>query len=367
LFKLLFYLTILIAFSCHPLVTRFNEIEDAIYYEDLTPSSEIFSDSLKVMTWNIRFSGGRIPWFGDSCGDRVLLTENEIMTNLNNIINFINLENPDILLLQEIDISSKRSVYLDQIQYIINNTSFNFASYASMWKTDLIPMNGLGKVDVGNAILSKWPITDASRIQLSLRTDQDPVTQYFYLRRNMLKVKIDIPIDDFYVLNIHATAFATDNTKQKHIDEYYNQLNLENELGHLFVSGGDLNSIPPDAQKYDYCEFDQCEEELFHTINDIEGPHREGSYFNNFDGELSLLNPLYMKFYPAINTNVKNDNIHFTHSQWNNNSENEIYWDRKLDYLFTNIADWSETGKTHQEAFLLSDHAPISAIIYFNQ
>ena len=48
-------------------VTTFNDIEDAIYYE----ASEIKNapteiDSLKIMTWNIRYGAARIPWFEDS-------------------------------------------------------------------------------------------------------------------------------------------------------------------------------------------------------------------------------------------------------------------------------------------------------------
>ena len=86
------------------------------------------------------------------------MTETETKNNLDSIVNFINQQNPDIILIQEIDISSKRSAYVDQVQYILDNTSFNYGVYASMWDADLIPSDGLGAVDVGNAIFSKWKI-----------------------------------------------------------------------------------------------------------------------------------------------------------------------------------------------------------------
>ena len=44
----------------------------------------VFNDTLKVMTWNIRFGAARIPWFGDSCGDRVIMSENEDKEILDN-------------------------------------------------------------------------------------------------------------------------------------------------------------------------------------------------------------------------------------------------------------------------------------------
>ena len=286
------------------------------------------------------------------------------------IIDFINFENPDILLLQEVDVSSKRTGYIDQVQWLLDNSdSLNYGVYASMWQADFIPSDGLGKVDAGNAILSKWPIEDAERIQLPLRGDQDGLTQYFYLRRNILKSKINISDDEeFYALCTHTTAFATDDTKQKHIDAFYEVLESFGD-DEIFVAGGDLNAIPPNATISDFCLLDICNNESFHTVAD--GPHKEGSYFNNFTGELNLIQPFYenSNFYSAIPQYEKNQSINFTHSTWNTNYESsdldEDYWDRKLDYIFTNFADGFIVGegKTHQNVNQLSDHAPVSATL----
>ena len=360
------YLAIIFLISCRALVTTFDDIQDAVTFTAASKTDEPTSvDNLKVMTWNIRFGAARIPWFGDSCGDRVLMTEAEVATNMDSIVLFINSELPDILLIQEIDLSSKRSAYMNQVQYILDNTYFNYGVYASNWDVEIIPSDGLGKVDMGNAILSRWKITDAERIQLPLRTDQDDLTQYFYLRRNILKAKIELPIiEDFYVVDIHATAFATDDTKQKHISKYKEVLDELNNQGAVFVTGGDLNSIPPGADSTDFCLEDICSGESFHTETDV-GPHREGSYFNNFTGEPDLVQPFYV-YHPAIDSISTRDQIHFTHSPWNTNYTNNNYWDRKLDYLFTNLTDGFSHGTTHQEAHQLSDHAPVSATLNFS-
>ena len=352
-------------------MTTFDDIENAIYYEDSTQDKADYHGSLKVMTWNIRFGAARIPWFEDSCGDRVLMTESDVTANMDSIISFINTELPDILLVQEIDISSKRSAYMNQVQYILNNTYFNYGVYASMWDAEIIPSYGLGKVNVGNAILSRWKITDAERIKLPLRTDQEDLTQYFYLRRNILKAKIVLPIkEDFYVVDIHATAFATDDTKQKHIDKYKEVLDKLNDQGAIFVTGGDLNSIPSGADSTDFCIEDICSGESFHTDTDG-GPHREGSYFNNFISEADLVQPFYDDYHPAIDLISTKDPIHFTHSPWITSSDSTgfidiDFWDRKLDYLFTNILDGFSNGTTHQAAHQFSDHAPLSATLNFS-
>jgi len=367
------YLAVVVLFSCRSLVTTFEDVESAIYYEDTSQESAEFNDTLKVMTWNIRFGAGRIPFFGDSCGDRVLMTKGETEGYLNSIVAYIKSTEPDILLLQEVDISSKRSAYVNQLQYILDRTHLNYGAYASMWNVEIVASDGLGKVDAGNAILSRWEITDAERIKLPLRTDQDDLTQYFYLRRNILKAKINIDELDttLYAVNIHATAFAKDDTKQKHIDEYVNVLNGIEENDDIFISGGDLNALTPWASKRDFCEDDKCSDDVCdgnYNTNTV----YEGSYFEFIPNEINLLRPLY-NFNPAIDSvSLQQDDLSLinTHSPWNTNANNTgfsdvDYWDRKLDYLFTNFEDGFINGTTHQDAHELSDHAPVSATLVF--
>ena len=360
------WLVVVILFSCRSLVTTYEDVESAIYYADASQESAEFNDTLKVMTWNIRFGAGRIPFFGDSCGDRVLMTKAETKGYLDSIVSYINLTLPDILLLQEVDVSSKRSAYVNQLQYILDGTHLNYGTYASMWDAEIVPSDGLGKVDVGNAVLSRWEITDAERIQLPLRTDQDALTQYFYLRRNILKAKIDLPLENnFYAVNTHATAFATDDTKEKHINQYIEVLNKINMDGGKFIAGGDLNSLTPWASKKDFCEDDKCEGEICDGNYETNLAY-EGTYFEFTPGEINLLRPLY-NYFPAIDSLSlqQNEADYFTHSPWNTNySGVDEYWDRKLDYLFTNYQDWSE-GITHNDINKISDHAPVSATLTF--
>ena len=358
----------IILFSCRSLVTTYEDVESANSYTASPLQDEPQNvESLIVMTWNIRFGAARIPFFGDSCGDRVLMTQAETEGYLNSIVDYINSTEPDILLLQEVDISSKRSAYVNQLQYILDRTHLNYGAYASMWNAEIIPSDGLGKVDAGNAILSRWKITDAERIQLPLRTDQDDLTQYFYLRRNILKAKIALDEEnEIYAVNIHATAFATDDTKQKHITKYKEVLDDIASLGGTFVTGGDLNSVPPSADSTDFCYEDMCNGESFHADANG-GPHKEGSYFENFTEEPNLIKPFYQDYFPAIDTLIVNNTENFTHSPWNDDNQpyNDIYWDRKLDYLFTNFTGGFVNGTTHKDAHKLSDHAPVSATLTF--
>ncbi len=355
--KHLLVLFIIVLISCEPLVTTFDDLEDAVLYEAKNINSlPEPNGSLNVLTWNIRFGIGRLPFFGDSCGDRTVFTENEVLDALELIATKIDQIEPDIILFQEVDRESKRTAYIDQVQWILDHTDMNYAAYASMWKAQTIPSDGIGRMDAGNVIMSKWEIESAERIQLPLRTDQDALTQMFYLRRNVLKTKIAVPGQEhFYAVNVHATAFATDDTKQKHIDQFKEILDEINASGYEFVAGGDLNSIPPGAET-DYCDEDACTGDKFHTDTDG-GPHLEGSSFNNFENEPIILQPLYYSYNPAI---VLEEAVTGEHSNTHSTSGDRL-WDRKLDYIFTNQI--TGTGTTHQDAMQLSDHAPVSCAI----
>ena len=372
-------LLFILVIGCDPFVTEFSETENAVMYKasNIPGDSDVYDDgALKVVTWNIRFGSGRFPFFGDSCGDEVISENSDVKLIMQAIADTLNKIDADIVLLQEVDVSSKRTGYLDQVQYLLENTYLNYGCYASMWKADFIPTDGIGKINTGNAILSRYEITEAERVELRLRTDQDDLIQYFYLRRNILKAKIPSLAQsgkDFFAVDIHATAFATDDTKQQHLIKYSEVLSeIANNNG-VFVSGGDLNSVPPNST-VDFCMLDKCDSEKYvdsegseseyHSIDSSAGPHKEGAFFDNFEGEPDILQPLYNNYSAAIShaDGSTLDSSNFTHAPSTSYERHRIKYDRKLDYLFTN-GSWEDgSGYTHQEAWALSDHMPVSAI-----
>ena len=354
----------LLIFACEPIATEFDDIEDAVMYQSASVKEFSSKKTIKVMTWNIRFGVARLRFFGDGCGDKVIMTKSEVITGLKGLAAKIIEEDPDILLLQEVDVQSKKTSYIDQAQWLLDNTDMNYGAYASMWQAQAILADGLGRVNTGNLILSKWKLENAERIQLPLRGDQDGLTKYFYLRRNVLKALVDMPGNKFYAVNTHLTAFATDDTKQKHIDTFYNILSSIDEDA-IFVAGGDLNALTPNAEQRDFCYEDKCQNQI--CDGDYENNEvYQASYFNHLDNEEELLLPLYNDFYTAFNSLNVNQNINFTHSTWNENENipgdmSSEYWNRKLDYIFSSHP--LIRGYTHQDQYQLSDHAPVSVVL----
>jgi endonuclease/exonuclease/phosphatase family metal-dependent hydrolase len=342
--------------SCEPLATGFDNVEDAtMYSKDLKVTAPLPDSTIKVMTWNIRFGIGRQPWFGDACGNNTVFKKEEVMPGLEAIVARINEIKPDILFLQECDIQSNRTAYINELQYILDHTYFNYAAYVPEWKSEFIPSDGLGRLEMGQVILSPWPITDAKRYNLATRGDQADIVNYFYLHSCIVSGRVKIPgFKEIPLLNIHASAFATDDTKKKHFEEFKSKMDELDAAGEYFIAGGDLNELPPGSDSTDYCYEDMCPGESFHQPGD-DLQHKDGS---NYTPESEWLSPIYAAYKCAVPLNIylANQSAFFTHT-----TRPEHTWDRTLDYLFTNHRWRTGSAVTHQEFLTESDHAPVSA------
>jgi len=310
-----------------------------------------------VMNWNIKFGGARIDFFFDCFGDRVLMSRREVVDNLEQLARAIRHFDPDLLLLQEVDLNAKRSDYVDQLQYLLDHTALSYGVYASQWRADFIPSDGLGAMDDGNAILSRWPVRDARRIALARRTDQSAAERYFYLQRNILLATVDVPgAEPLVVVNMHADAYGKDGTKLEHIARFEAELDRLAAEGQRFVAGGDLNTLPPGSTKLSGFPDSVCEDESYVA--------------DDYASESEVLNDLYTKYEPYVTTDryLADQARYFTHTV--QGPQDGGFWNRALDYLFTNGDFVDDSGTVHQdeasggiETMLLSDHAPVEALL----
>lgn len=344
-----------LALGCDPFHVDFAAVEPAESYQARKLSAIPETPrSLRVMTWNIKFGGGRIDFFFDCFGDRVLMQRDEVTANLEGLARKIRQVDPDVLLLQEVDVRSKRGAFVDQVQWLLDHTALNYGVYASQWRADFIPSDGLGAMDDGNAILSRWPVTDATRIALPLREDQDALTAYFYLRRNVLTAKLQLPDGPrLGIVATHSDAYGNDGTKRKHIQRFHDEARRMAESTELVIAGGDLNTIPPGSTQRRGFSDSVCTDEDFVA--------------DDFTKEDGWLDKLYDDFAAAIPlSDYQADNeAYFSHTV-----DGRGFWNRTLDYLFTDGA-WEEgSGLVHQseaqggmDTMPLSDHAPLTATV----
>lgn len=339
--------------ACDPFHTQFDDVEGARHYHaksQVTPPAS--TDPLKIVSWNVKYGGGRILFFWECGGHRGNMTREEVLANLEGLAEKIRELDPDILLLQEVDVQSKRSAYVDQVQWLLDHTPLNHGVYASAWKADFIPSDGIGRMDSGNAILSRWPLTNAVRYALPLIGDWSAIEKYFYLKRNILTAEVLHPTRTFTVVNVHTEAFAEDDTKLRHLQRFTEVLSELDAAGMPFVAGGDLNSIPPGSPQVAGFPDDNCGDARF-----------EG---DDYTGEETWLDPLYTQFHSAIPlADFQADPAAYFSFV---GSDGDLPWNRCLDYLFSNHPWVTGSGHVHQSAtppaldpLMLSDHAPVVA------
>ncbi len=322
--------------------SNFKKVENAIYYKAQNIKAfNLNKNKLKIMTWNIKFGAGRIDMFFDCHGKREIIKKEEVINNLNNISEKIKEIAPDVLFLQEVDIKSNRTANIDEAQYILDNTDLNYGYYASQWKSIFIPSHNIAKVNTGSLILSKYPLKDGKRYSLPTIGSQNLIVQYFYLKRNFLKTKLEINQHKITLITTHLSAYAQDETKERQINQIENYINGLSQDKHEFILGGDFNILPPGTKKVKNFPDSVCKGEF------------EADDFSN---QTELLSSIYNSQNSAIKLSdyQNNNEKYFTHT-----TDKNGFWNRKIDYIFSNGK--LENAKVLQKGTMkLSDHAPIT-------
>ena len=93
--------------------------------------------TVKVMTWNIQYLAGKNYVFYydllDGSGPDERPSAKDIAVTLDEAVEVIRDEDPDILLLQEVDCGARRTDYRDQLADLLAKLPEEYCSYASAW------------------------------------------------------------------------------------------------------------------------------------------------------------------------------------------------------------------------------------------
>ena len=151
-----------------------KEVEvEAVYNADdaplLKPGQEV-----KVMSWNVQYMAGKdyvffydLPSFdGPDYEPRV---EDVVMT-FKEVVRVIEDEDPDIILLQEVDHGARRTQYVDQLALLVELMPNSYKSYSSSfyWKNKYVPHPAImGSTGMKLAVISKYRIAESTRHRLA--------------------------------------------------------------------------------------------------------------------------------------------------------------------------------------------------------
>ncbi len=215
-------------------------------------------------------------------------------------------ENPDIVLLQEVDDGARRTDYTDQLRTLLSKLPAAYRCHTSTfyWRARFVPHRRImGSVGMKLSTISKYRITASIRHTLA-PVPNNALVRQFHPKRAILETRL--PVDggkDLVVLNLHLEAFpeGTDVMQKQvtQLDAVLTDLCAEN---HPFVTGGDFNLLPPgqrtrlppeEASAYRQ----DTEMALFYakyqvipSLANIDGP-RYGNWFTHFPNSPGIVGP----------------------------------------------------------------------------
>lgn len=133
--------------------------------------------------------------------------------NLSGAIAALQPLNPDIIAFQEIDLDSKRSYGVNQVDTLASALDFPTAGLAINWNKNYVPFpywpisSHFGKIVSGQAVLSRYPIVENQRIVLEKVASRPFFYNAVYLDRLAQVTQVQLQDRSIIVINIHLEAF----------------------------------------------------------------------------------------------------------------------------------------------------------------
>ncbi len=224
-------------------------------------SQTILEDSIFTFTsWNVGYGGlgHNMGFFFDAVteyhseGYLVRDTEEAVNFNIQGALDYLSQTNHDFYLFQEVDVNSKRSYYINQLEKYAAIKK-DFATYLAV-NFDvayspiplLEPWKSYGKCYGGLGTLSRFQPKEAKRLQLPGSFDWPD--RIFHLDRCIGLLRYPLTSGkELVVLNIHNSAYDKGGFIKKQQIKYFKDLILkEYTKGNYVIAGGDWNQCPPD-------------------------------------------------------------------------------------------------------------------------
>jgi len=198
------------------------------------------SDTFSIMTYNLGYLSGMTNNLPVRPGEE-LFTDNLAAAQ-----NLMDQLKPDIIGFQEVDYGSKRSYFKNQLQAL--SKGYHQSAMATNWDKRYVPFPywppsvHFGSMHSGQALLSKFPVTQQVVHVLQKPAAAPFYYNAFYLDRLVQQVTIKLPQATLVILNVHLEAFDTE-TREAQAEDLRNLVDSLVNQGPLIVMG-DFNARP---------------------------------------------------------------------------------------------------------------------------
>ncbi len=311
-----------------------------IFYKDKSKVEVQKNKLIRILSWNLGYAGlgAKQDFFMDKGSMVRPETAEDVVENMDGILATIKDLHADILLLQEIDRSSKRSYYMNQQEILAISENMSYAS-ALNYKCEYVPypIPTIGKVESGLASYSNYKMDEARRESLP-GTFHWPVS-LAHLKRCLLVTRF--PLDsgkNLVLVNLHLEAFDDGPGREAQTKALMDVLKSEYEKGNYVIAGGDFNQTFPNKRP----EFFALKEGLWHPGVLTEAMLPEGWSFASDDSA-----PTCRATHSVYTSALENDDIK---KNWQH---------YLLDGFILSPGVELRKVKTMDNDFLFSDHNPV--------
>ena len=214
---------------------------EVIDYRVPSPNNK---DEFTVITYNIGYLSGLT-------NNQAVSTEQKLFDdNLKTVVHALKPLNADFIGFQEIDLASKRSYNVNQVLELAEQLSFKQGAIAINWDKNYVPFPyfpfsaHFGKILSGQAVLSRYPITENKRIVLDKVESKPFFYNALYLDRVAQVTQIKVNNRPIILINVHLEAFDAPTRRKQ--TEYLKKLLSEYVDEYPVLLIGDFNStVPP--------------------------------------------------------------------------------------------------------------------------
>ena len=302
---------------------------------------------LKVLSWNVQYMASKNYVFyydtfeGDGPDERPSAAH--IAWTLDQVARVLLDEDPDVILVQEIDQGAKRTDMADQVALLHAKIGQRYPCHASTfyWKAAHVPHPRIrGAVGMKLATWSKTLMRDPGQRLALPMYKQGWLTDHFYLKRAIQRHELPIQGKDvpLVVMNTHLDAFAQgSDTMERQVKAVQGVLAALQAQGSPWLIGGDFNLLATPS--------------AYERLGPL-----ERRYFNP-QTELRWIDPSYQLMPSREQLDGPEHARWFTHFP---NDPRVKAPDRTIDYV---IASPSLRVLTHQvrqhDTLDISDHLPV--------
>ncbi len=246
------------------------EVTELIFESEIPDTLDI-NKALSLMIWNIGYCGlsDDMDFFYDG-GKQVRTSKENVFENFEFVKSTLkNNDSLDFILLQEVDLHSKRSYYINELDSFTHILQGFYNYFSKNYDVTFVPSpvtNPLGRVKSGLVSFTKYNPKSVKRY--SFPGNYSWPVKLFMLDRCFLVKRFPTSNQkEIIIINTHNSAYDDGSLKKQQMEYLKTFLLEEFNKGNYIIVGGDWNQNPPDIDYTDIKENSPTKRFVLNPIN----------------------------------------------------------------------------------------------------